>query len=1684
MLARLAFVATFAVTSLTFTTSALAAPPEPLTRAVLGDGAVLVARPKVAGIELTFAPAPSAPRRWSMSLLAPSGASSRTIETTFPSDAPPLTVTLARPVKNVADGDLRILLEVSDASGREHAYVALLATYLEVPRLRVLGDSAVYAGTTYAPRVIATVSPGACVRAPCERPLEGAELSARLETRPTDAKKKSVTLATVRASTDATGSAALALPVPRDADGALAVVIEMTHADGIATVTHALKTIVGAKILLSTDKPIYQPGQRIHLRLLAREKGSGHAAGNIAATLIALDSKGNKVFQKKGKTSPEGVFAAELELATLVNLGRWRLTAKVGDDEVERTVEVKPYVLPKFKVELVPERTSYKPGELVKGTIAGRYFFGEPTRSAKVELTAETFDVQTNAIARLALTLDADGKGRWDFKLPTALVGTPLAQGAAMVALTARVTDTAGQVHEARSTLYVSENALRVTALPEAGRLVPGVDNAVYFIVTTPDGAPAPRAKVTIDGAIGRAPASVETDAQGVAEWHVTPVANLAFDVVVATPEGATARASIALATSPSLKASVLLRPKNVSPRGGERVDFEVFATGAVPHVFVDIVKDQQTLLTLSGPVRDGKAVLSTTLPPELFGTVLAHAYAIGDDMDVYGDTRPMVVRSADALNIDITADKTRWKPGEEATLQVRVTDRQGHPVLAALGLWAVDEAVFALSELHPGMEQVFFLLEQEIMKPKVEIHGFEPDTVFFPRVLPTPQRGPIEASDRPAKVLAAAAMPTFVHAFKKDSRDQVAATSRLLWADLMAAKVKRVRNELRAWIRESWRAPSGRELHRIARAAGIQPEVTRDWFGVPFRMTVPNSSEFFSDARLISAGPDATWNTSDDLSGDLELDALMQPVWDLEARREERLWTLKGGGRAFGVGSMAARGDGGDLGFGGVGLGGGGFALGAVGGVGAPSPRQLNVLKSQTRGGVIDSLEGGGDTPPQEAAGPRLREYFPETLYVNPLLLTDSDGRASLTIPLADSITTWRLSSLASTSDGRLGSSERGLEVFQDFFVDIAFPASLTRNDEVTVPLAVYNYLPEKQTVRLSLAADGGLQTRGATELEVVLGPNEVKGVDLPLFAKAVGNGRLTVTARGSKLSDAVRREVRIEPDGFPVTTTESGSVSDAIEVQVDVPENAIESANILQLKLYPGAFAQVVDGLENMLRMPSGCFEQTSSSTYPNILVLKYLRDAKKSKPELEATALRYLQAGWQRLVTYEVQGGGFSWFGNAPANQVLTSYGLMEFHDMAKVMDIDKNVIARTRQWVLGKQQSDGSWRPDASHLHEESWGDIQKSSLLVSAYITWSLAYTRPDRRFLEAPVQRGLEYLKSHLAEADDPYVLAYIANALAEAVADRSDANLASTLRQVLAKLASKADRPKDGKGLTFPTKLRTATYGSGESAQLEVTALSLRAFMRAQDRADLIKPGLDWLVSRKDSLGNWQTTQATIQVLQALIGSLSAQAEAVAGKVSVSINGKLVADAVYGADDFDVVRFIDGSRALVPGKNTIRVEPSKGMRPQFQLTATHFLPWPARAPAVPDAFDVKVSYDKTTLAQNDLATVRVEVRSNLPGVAEMGIVDVAVPPGFDVLTEDLERAVSDQTIQRFAVAGRQIILYVPVLDPKTPFVATFRVRARFPIKAMSGAARAYEYYNPDHSGLAAPEPIRVEAKR
>ena len=98
----------------------------------------------------------------------------------------------------------------------------------------------------------------------------------------------------------------------------------------------------------------------------------------------------------------------------------------------------------------------------------------------------------------------------------------------------------------------------------------------------------------------------------------------------------------------------------------------------------------------------------------------------------------------------------------------------------------------------------------------------------------------------------------------------------------------------------------------------------------------------------------------------------------------------------------------------------------------------------------------------------------LPRSPYINPEIITDANGTASITIPLADSITTWRMAMLASTAHGALGSGTSSLKVFQDFFVDLDLPVTLTQGDRVSIPVAIYNYSGSRGDVSLKLATGG----------------------------------------------------------------------------------------------------------------------------------------------------------------------------------------------------------------------------------------------------------------------------------------------------------------------------------------------------------------------------------------------------------------------------------------------------------------------------------------------------------------------------------------------------------------------------------------------------------------------------------
>src|SRR5262249_54856739 len=151
------------------------------------------------------------------------------------------------------------------------------------------------------------------------------------------------------------------------------------------------------------------------------------------------------------------------------------------------------------------------------------------------------------------------------------------------------------------------------------------------------------------------------------------------------------------------------------------------------------------------------------------------------------------------------------------------------------------------------------------------------------------------------------------------------------------------------------------------------------------------------------------------------------------------------------------------------------------------------------------------------------------------------------------------------------------------------------------------------------------------------------------------------------------------VVPDGFPITCSHSDMLEKTAVHQIVLPEKWVPGTLQCQVNVYPSTLASLQQGLEAMLREPNGCFEQTSTSNYPNLLILDYLKETDQAKPEIERRARDLLVRGYQKLTSFECRvpsenrRQGYEWFGGtAPAHEALTAYGLLQFRDMARVAD----------------------------------------------------------------------------------------------------------------------------------------------------------------------------------------------------------------------------------------------------------------------------------------------------------------------------------------------------------------------------------------------------------------------------
>ncbi len=1476
--------------------------------------------------------------------------------------------------------------------------------------------------------------------------------------------------------TDDKGTLRAGFSIPNVEPGSYDLIVRAQHNDYRDTITQRITLKRTYQVLLTTDKPIYQPGQLMHLRALALRRPNLLAVRSTPLTLEVADAKGNKVFKQTQKTNDFGIVGIDFQLADEVNMGRYTVRAIIEGQETEKKVTVRRYVLPKFKVTLTTDRDYYLPGEPVEGTVQADYFFGKPVADGDVQITVKTFDVDYTEIAQIQGKTDAEGTFRFDSRLPTSFVGQPLEQGNAFLEFEVKVTDAADHTEQVIKTSTVAASHIMINAVPESGSLVPNLTNRVYIMTTQPNGEPVNATLELVEATtssgkkIALTETASETDEMGMATvafavaampaeagagrfgpqmfWEqrqrpsAPPSAPAVLKIRARTANGFTAEKQIQLPTeSQPAGGNILLRTADALYRVGDSILATALTAPAQRGtVYFDVVKDRQTMLTRAADVRAGRAEISIPLSHELGGTIYLSAYRIMPSGQIVRDTRPLYVEPAAELNIDVNADKETYLPGGEANLSFSVTDSAGRPVAAALGINVVDEAVFALQELQPGMEKVYFYLEQELMKPRFEIHGLEMPGIITPGPGPVVPLTEDARKQQAAQFLFAAVDVPEPDVFQVDSYADRLAQARDKWAEQLRPLVEHIATALRKYINQhdNQPPPADTAVRDLLNSGLLREHELKDPWGNRLELIPGDDPVYF--LVVFSAGPDSEKGTEDDFYFNTTLpqqhfddkDSARQPMFFMDFGMAEEGMPVR----------LLARGAGG--------------ALGAVMmKAGAPPPEAAPAAGMPAKATV------------------RIREYFPETLFFEPALITGSDGKATLTVPMADSITTWRLAALANSAIGQLGSTTQGLRCFQDFFVDIDLPVALTQNDQVSIPVAVYNYLPTDQKVRIELTKADWFKLTGDDAYELNIKPNEVTVRYFTITAKQLGAHKLTVHGLGSKMSDAISRDIRIEPDGKKIEETANDRLSEDIVHTMTIPEGAIDDASKILVKIYPGIFSQAVEGLDSMLRMPFGCFEQTASVTYPNVLVLDYMKSTNQINPEIQMKAEGFINTGYQRLVAYEVDGGGFSWFGDPPANKILTAYGLMLFHDMDGVHPVDPNVISRAQRWLVSQQEADGSWKPDEAYLHQSSWNRIQLKQLPPTAYVIWGLAWSE----YQGPQLDKGVEFIRDHAAEAKDPYVLSIVANALV--AADALGEDMDDRTIEVLDRLREIAKT--EGEKMWWESEISGITHSTGKSADLEATGMAAIAFIKSGRYPQVASRVLNYLISQKDANGTWHSTNATTLALRAL---LLAQKEATAAKVdahvAVLVNGKQAANFQITEADADVLRQVDCQQWTKEGDNRIEIRFEGEGTTLYQIVSRYYLPWKQVRPPAKEILGITVDYDKTKLAQDDIVTANVTVRNNTPGTTSMVIVDLGIPPGFQVEAGDLAELVGSKIIDKYKLTGRQIIVYLEKLTPKQTVKFSYRLKAKFPIKAKTPKSTVYEYYNPDNRADAHPVEIEV----
>lgn len=667
---------------------------------------------------------------------------------------------------------------------------------------------------------------------------------------------------------------------------------------------------------------------------------------------------------------------------------------------------------------------------------------------------------------------------------------------------------------------------------------------------------------------------------------------------------------------------------------------------------------------------------------------------------------------------------------------------------------------------------------------------------------------------------------------------------------------------------------------------------------------------------------------------------------------------------------------------------------------------------------------------PKYEDVHTEERTDFRETIYWNPTIQTDKNGKAVVEFYNSDASSTFRVIAEGIGWNGKLGRAETTYAVQSAMSVDAKIPPYLTVGDKALIPLVIKNNREDDLEISIDVYAPGKFAI-GKYNNKIILKADASQQILIPLEATGETNGIIDFIIRNKHGKEKISMPIAAADKGFPVIETFSGNKSQQHNFTIS---KMIPGTLKAKLKLFKNPEGQLLDGIESMLREPYGCFEQTSSCTYPNIYVLKYLKESGKSNPEIERKAMGYIKRGYERLIGFETSQDGFEWFGKTPPHEALTAYGLLEFTDMKDFIKVDEQMLARTKNFLLKRRDGQGSFKL-ASGGYDQFAAVPNK---IANIYIVYALTQAGIGKE-----IQLEYQTAVKKALESNDGYQMALMALAASSMKNEKDYRQLVYSLNALFQKSNLSSE--------TSVVNSRDA------SLRVETASLYALALMRdVSPNMGTIANLITKILSEKSYYG-YGSTQATVLGLKAIVeyskftGKISENA-----KINFAVNNKVIKEN------------LEVEAMLHEGKNDFAVnytQQEKNIPYDLEVSYNTLTP--------PNSEKAELQLT-TNLKANQVRvgeTVRMEIEATntKSSLQPMAIAKIGIPAGLSLQPWQLKEIMEKNQVAYYEIFDNYLVFYWMGFSANETKRINLDLKADVAGKYKGKASTIYLYYTPEY---------------